>query len=84
MLQASREAENTLGDMSSLAFRRDEVDGNHSDSEDSMSSHRSYLSETFSPPTPNRQLFVEVCSLSFHVLVVLLLLYCFKSPCHLM
>ena len=61
MLLESREAESTWAD----ALRRREYSeldygGNHSDSEDSMSSHRSFRSETFSPPTTARHFFPEV------------------------
>ncbi|CAG7826096.1 unnamed protein product [Allacma fusca] len=61
MLLASREAEFALADavtrgMSEMDFGS----GNHSDSEDSMTSHRSFLSETtFSPPNSGRHLFHE-------------------------
>jgi len=62
LLLASREAESALAE----ALRRDisEIDfGNHSDSEDSLTSHRSFLSETFSPPSSARHHFIEVCFL---------------------
>ena len=64
MLLASREAEYALAD--AVARGMTEMDfgsGNHSDSEDSMTSHRSFLSEnTFSPPSSNRHVYHEVMS----------------------
>ena len=62
MLLASREAEYALADAVSRGMTEmDFGSGNHSDSEDSMTSHRSFLSEnTFSPPGSNRHVFHEV------------------------
>lgn len=59
LLLQSREAETALSE----ALRREISDmdyGNHSDSEDSYTSNRSFLSETFSPSISSRQVFSEV------------------------
>lgn len=88
LLIASREAEALLSDVSQYKRESLELDfgGNHSDSEDSISSHRSnlsMLSETFSPPNSSRHYFIEVCFSSLKVIVSETTIYCVNCICKL-